>query len=229
MEYCSTEYFKCIYSERSPGIWIQYNYDCNPSLYNFRFASSKINVLFAWTLHTYRVQLEKKSKCTSYKWNGTSVSGSFNSLSPLAPEKCFFHFVSYDVQYLKQGSMEHHKNKSSWLSSKYIYRFKKEKDSFPKACLYINPAQGHIWCMLSLFTWLLYTTACFDIDWKMNFLPIRQGLDSEAWDCPPAIPDNLFLKKTPYWCVPLLTFLKAHLFNCGNVFLDSLFTLCSYC
>lgn len=35
---------------------------------------------------------KKKSVCTSYKQNGTSLSGSFKSLSPLAPEKCFFSF-----------------------------------------------------------------------------------------------------------------------------------------
>ena len=63
---------------------------------------------------------------------------------PFGTREMLFHFISCDVQYVKQGSMEHHKDKSSWLSSKYIYLFKKEKDSFPQACLYINPAQGHI-------------------------------------------------------------------------------------
>lgn len=33
------------------------------SLYSFRFASSKINILFPWVLHTYRVHLEKKNQC----------------------------------------------------------------------------------------------------------------------------------------------------------------------
>lgn len=135
------------------------------SLYSFRFASSKINILFPWVLHTYRVHLEKKISVHFLQAKWYFSEWFFQVPLPFGTrEVVFFHFISYDVQYLKQGSMEHHKNKSSWLSSKYIHLFKKEKDSFPKACLYINPARGHICCMLSLFMWLLYTTACFGID-----------------------------------------------------------------
>lgn len=97
----------------------------------------------------------------SYKWNGTFLF--FKSLSPLAPEKCFFHSTPYDMQYLKQGSVEHHDNKSSCLSSKYAYLFKAEKYAFPKACLYINPTHEHFWYVLSLLTRLLCTPSCFGI------------------------------------------------------------------
>lgn len=161
MEYCSTEYFKCIYGERSPGIWMQYNYDCDPSLYNFRFASSKINILF---LGLCTLTEFSWIKCQSVGLTSEMVLLCSLSLSPLWHQKSAFSIPHLnDMQCLKQGSVEQHDNKSSCLSSKYTHLFKAEKYAFPKACLYINPAQGHFWYVLSLLTWLLYTTACFSI------------------------------------------------------------------
>lgn len=189
---------QCIYWERSPGIWIQYNYDCDPSLYNFRFASSKINILFLG-LCTLRVWVEKISECMSYKWNGI-----FAFSSPLWHQKSAFsipHLMTcstsnravwntISLPALVQNTLTCLKQKNM-LFQKIVYTLILLKGTFDM-CFHYLP--GFYRQMLSL-----------ELPKKWNFLLIRQRPDRAAGDCPPAIPDNFFLKETPHWCIPLHT------------------------